>query len=59
MYDRHDMSSHEVVVRSLLEVLQEFGEASESEREVRSIFAYMVRCADGRYPGVSSGFSQR
>lgn len=34
MYDGHDMSSHEVLVRSLLEVLQEFGEATESERAV-------------------------
>lgn len=35
MYDQHDTSSHEVVVRSMLEVLQEFGEASESDRRVR------------------------
>lgn len=35
MYDGHDMSSHEVVVRSLLEVLQEFDEASEGDRTVR------------------------
>eukprot|EP00903_Cladosiphon_okamuranus_P005355 g5350.t1 len=32
MYDGHDMSSHEVVVRSLLEVLQEFDDASEGDR---------------------------
>ncbi|CAM9648793.1 unnamed protein product, partial [Laminaria digitata] len=32
MYDGHDMSSHEVVVRSLLEVLQEFAEAGEGDR---------------------------
>lgn len=30
------MSSQEVVVRSLLEVLQEFGEADQGEREVRA-----------------------
>lgn len=35
MYDGHDMSSHEVVVRSLLEVLQEFAEAGEGDRTVR------------------------
>lgn len=34
MYDGHDMSSHEVVVRSLLEVLQEFGEAGEGNQAV-------------------------
>ncbi|CAN0091694.1 unnamed protein product [Scytosiphon promiscuus] len=32
MYDGHDMSTHEVVVRSLLEVLQEFDDASEGDR---------------------------
>lgn len=35
MYAGHDMSSHEVVVRSLLEVLQEFDDASEGDRTVR------------------------
>ena len=35
MYDGHDMSSHEVVVRSLLEVLQDFAEAGEGDRTVR------------------------
>lgn len=35
MYSGHDMSSHEVVVRSLLEVLQEFTEAGEGDRTVR------------------------
>lgn len=35
MYHGHDMSSHEVVVRSLLEVLQEFGEAEQGDRTVR------------------------
>lgn len=35
MYSGHDMSSHEVVVRSLLEVLQEFAEAGEGDRTVR------------------------
>lgn len=37
MYDQHDMSRHEVVVRSMLEVLQEFGEVGESDRTVSSI----------------------
>lgn len=37
MYDGHDMSSHEVVVRSLLEVLQEFDDASDGDRTVRMI----------------------
>lgn len=32
MYHGHDMSSHEVVVRSLLEVLQEFDDASDGDR---------------------------
>lgn len=36
MYDGHDMSSQEVVVRSLLEVLQDFDEASEGDRTVRA-----------------------
>ena len=36
MYDGHDMSSHEVIVRSLLEVLQEFGETGEGDRRVRT-----------------------
>ena len=35
MYAGHDMSSHEVVVRSLLEVLQEFDDASEGDRTAR------------------------
>lgn len=35
MYAGHDMSSHEVVVRSLLEVLQEFEDAREGDRTVR------------------------
>ncbi len=35
MYAGHDMSTHEVVVRSLLEVLQEFDDAIEGDRTVR------------------------
>lgn len=38
MYAGHDMSSHEVVVRSLLEVLQEFDDATEGDRTVRLRF---------------------
>lgn len=41
MYDGHDMSSHEVVVRSLLEVLQEFDDASDGDRTVR---IFSARC---------------
>lgn len=37
MYDGHDMSSHEVVVRSLLEVLQEFGEAGEGDGSMKKV----------------------
>lgn len=40
MYDGHDMSRHEVVVRSLLEVLQEFGEAGEGDRAVRFLASF-------------------
>lgn len=38
MYAGHDVSSHEVVVRSLLEVLQEFDDASEGDRTVSLCF---------------------
>lgn len=40
MYHGHDMSSHEVVVRSLLEMLQEFGEAEQGDRTVRVTAVY-------------------
>ncbi|CBJ27269.1 expressed unknown protein [Ectocarpus siliculosus] len=45
MYDGHDMSSHEVVVRSLLEVLQEFDDASEGDRTAAPCIA---RATDDR-----------
>lgn len=43
MYSGHDMSSHEVVVRSLLEVLQEFDDASEADRTVRRHQSFSLR----------------
>lgn len=58
MYDGHDMSTHEVIVRSLLEVLQEFGEASESECEVGSFVPQMVACVDCRYSLASRPYRQ-
>ena len=44
MYAGHDMSSHEVVVRSLLEMLQEFDDASEGDRSVRTRDSSASRC---------------
>lgn len=40
MYAGHDMSAHEVVVRSLLEVLQEFDDASEGDRTVGGTWTF-------------------
>lgn len=40
MYDQHDMSTHEVVVRSMLEVLQEFGEADAGDRTVSKHYRF-------------------
>lgn len=52
MYAGHDMSSHEVVVRSLLEVLQEFHDASEGDRTVRLVLPPVFsrpKCMAGCY----------
>lgn len=54
MYHGHDMSSHEVVVRSLLEVLQEFGEADQGGRTVRvtAVSGSFYRSSQGEHTSV-------